>query len=59
MKRWVLDLTAGKLELATLQGPLMTPEYVSFSGKKVFVLAVDELGAFVRAKQMLGEQDNG
>ena len=56
MKRWVVDLTAGTVELAMLQGPeLISPEYVSFSGKNIFVLSVDELGAFVRAKQMLAE----
>ena len=56
MKRWIVSLTAGKVELASLQEPqAVAAEYISFSGKNVFVLSVDELGAFVRAKQMLAE----
>jgi hypothetical protein len=56
MKRWVVDLTAGKVFQASLQEPqAVAAEYISFSGKNVFVIAVDELGAFVRAKQMLAE----
>ena len=56
MKRWVVDLTAGTVEPATLQDTrYISPEYVSFSGKNIFVLSVDELGAFVRAQQLLAE----
>lgn len=56
MKRWAVDLQAGEVKLSSLQDPrLILPEYVSFSGKKVFVLAVDELGAFVRAKKLIAE----
>ena len=56
MRRWVVDLTAGKVELAFSQTPrYVATEYVSWPRKNVFVLSVDELGAFVRAKQMLAE----
>ena len=58
MKRWVVDLQAGVVELAALQNPNMAraPEYCADEvAEIVFVLAVDELGAFVRAKQLLAE----
>ena len=56
MKRWVVDLRAGTVELAMLQLPQrVSTEYISFSGKNVLVLATDELGAFVRAKQLVEE----
>jgi len=56
MKRWVVYLTAGKVELAHNQDPqFVEVEYVSRSRKFIVVLAVDELGAFVRAKQMVEE----
>jgi hypothetical protein len=58
MKRWVVDLTAGKVELAFNQTPqYVATEYVSRSRKSVFVLAVDEPGAFVRAKQLLTKKE--
>ena len=59
MKRWAVDMTAGRVELAALQNPMQVqPEYVGSQRGYVFVLAVDELGAFVRAKQVIKEQTN-
>ena len=56
MKRWYVELTAGKVEPALIQNPSVTArEY--YRGDYAFVLATDELGAFVRAKQMIKEQD--
>ena len=55
MRRWVVDLTAGKVELATNQHHPPIPEYCIEEDRIAFVLSVDELGAFVRAKQMIAE----
>jgi hypothetical protein len=56
MKRWVVDLGFGRVWPAADQERRHMPEYVSDVSRDVaFVLAVDELGAFVRAKQMLAE----
>lgn len=53
MKRWVVALRGGRVWLAA---PVATNrEYIGGRGDYAFVLAVDELGAFVRAKQMLAE----
>ena len=55
MKRWVVDLTAGKVMLATNQHHPSKPEYCIEEDRIAFVLAVDELGAFVRAKQLIAK----
>lgn len=57
MKRWVVSFKAGEVWLAALQNPVnMNREYIGGQGEYAFALAVDELGAFVRAKQMIKEQ---
>jgi hypothetical protein len=56
MKRWLVDLKGGQVELAMLQDTRrLTPEYATACRYFVFVLAVDELGAFVRATQLVAE----
>jgi hypothetical protein len=56
MKRWYVELTAGKVEPALIQNPSVTArEY--YRGDYAFVLATDELGAFVRAKQLLTKKE--
>jgi hypothetical protein len=58
MKRWLVKLQAGEVRLAAVQDPtVVEPEYVdNVSFGVAFVLAVDELGAFAKAKQLLAEQ---
>jgi hypothetical protein len=55
VKRWAVDLIAGRVELAVRQDRA-APEYAPLKDF-AFVMAVDELGAFVRAKQLIAEQD--
>jgi hypothetical protein len=56
MKRWVVDLQCGQVWLASNQHHPTSPEYCADEVADVaFVLAVDELGAFVRAKQLIAE----
>ena len=59
MKRWCVNLLAGKVWLAGNQDNPSRPEYLVDECHAAFVLAVDELGAFVRAKHMIKEQTNG
>lgn len=55
MKRWVVDLQVGGVWLTMNQKPKTVPPEFIGAQHVVFVLAVDELGAFVRAKQLLAE----
>lgn len=58
MKRWVVDLKEGRLFLAVLQAETR-PEYVADREVGVvYVRAVDELGAWVRAGQLLEQENN-
>jgi hypothetical protein len=59
MKRWLVDLQYGKVKLAAFQH-YKRAEYLPYGAypEVAFVLAVDELGAFVRAKQLIEEQTN-
>ena len=54
MKRWAVDLLAGRVELSVCQNKA-APEHAPLKDF-AFVRAVDELGAFVRAKQIIAEQ---
>jgi hypothetical protein len=59
MKRWIVDLQRGRVWLAGNQHHPTRPEYCADNVADVaFVRAVDELGAFVRAKQMVEERTN-
>lgn len=52
MKRWFVNMRAGTVELALMQvPPIIDDEYVV-----VCVRAVDELGAYVRAKELLKKE---
>lgn len=52
MKRWLVNMRAGAVELALMQAPsIIDDEYVV-----VYVRAVDELGAYVRAKELLKKE---
>jgi hypothetical protein len=53
-----VNLLAGKVWLAGNQDNPSRPEYLVDECHAAFVLAVDELGAFVRAKHMIKEQTN-
>jgi len=57
MKRWVVDLREGRVWLAALQQrkPPEAEYCANNMAEVAFVMAVDELGAFVRAKQMVAE----
>jgi hypothetical protein len=56
MKRWVVNLPDGKVWLAMQQNPKTVPPEFIGAQRVIFTLAVDELGAFVRANQMIKEQ---